>query len=148
MPALPKSRKLLRPAAASLTKLASAVCPTEAIAPPESAPPRDVSRLTVGGFLAAWAVVALRAAWMDAIEASGRATGPPVCTPVLVDGEETIFTRIEYAAPSGTLVHDLRGRCPALDALRAAFERASLVRFERQLDRLPEAGPQPNRITR
>jgi hypothetical protein len=87
-------------------------------------------------------------AMLDAIDASGIATGPPACAPVIVDGEETIFTRVEYAAPSGTIVHELHGRCPALDPLRAAFEKASLVRFDRQLDRLPEAGPQPNRIVR
>jgi hypothetical protein len=85
---------------------------------------------------------------LDAIDASGIAVGPPACTPALVEGEESIFVRIEYAAPSGTLVHELGGRCPALEPLREAFEKASLVRFERQLDRLPEAGAQPSRIIR
>ncbi len=85
---------------------------------------------------------------LDAIEASGIARSAPSCAPALVDGEETIFTRIEYAAPSGTLVHELRGRCPSLDPLRTALEQAALVRFQRQLDRLPEAGAQPNRVIR
>lgn len=84
---------------------------------------------------------------LAAAEASGIASGAPACQPALVDGTETIRTHVEYASPAVAQQFDLEGRCPAILPLRDAFERAARVRFQRQLDALPEAGKQPSRIS-
>lgn len=79
---------------------------------------------------------------LDAIEAARLDEGPPRCEPRLVDGEESQFTRIEYASPSGTFAFDVQGRCPSIEPIRAALERLALSRYQRSLDALPEPGLQ------
>lgn len=83
-----------------------------------------------------------------AAEDARLASGPPACTPALVDGSETISVLVEYASPTVSQSYALEGRCPTLAPLRDAFERAGLARFKRQLDALPEGGKQPNRSAR
>lgn len=62
------------------------------------------------------------------------------CDPVPEGDSDPMKTTIEYAWPGGKRRIDLVGTCPAIEPLRAAFEQASLARFKRQLDALPEAG--------
>lgn len=83
---------------------------------------------------------------LDALRDSGLRGGPPACEPRLADGDETIFTTIEYAAPDLEQMYELEGRCPGLEALLAALEQAKTARFRRQMDALPEPGKQSIRV--
>ncbi len=89
------------------------------------------------------------AAIVGAARASGIFDGPPTCEPQLVDGDEMIFTTVEFAMPKGDprgkRSYQLEGRCPSILPLRAAFEQASRARFVNQLDALPQAGAQAPR---
>ncbi|MDZ4752950.1 MAG: hypothetical protein SGJ11_00455 [Phycisphaerae bacterium] len=86
---------------------------------------------------------------LNAARSAGIFDDAPACEPRLVDGHETIFTTIEWAMPKGDPrgkgAYHLEGICPALMPLRDAFEKAALVRFNKELDALPEPGRQPAR---
>jgi hypothetical protein len=80
---------------------------------------------------------------LGAIDESGLAHGPPACSPLLVDGEESRFLLIEYVTPASAHVFELAGRCASLESLRATLERVAASRYQRTLEALPEAGKQP-----
>jgi hypothetical protein len=92
---------------------------------------------------------------LGAAREGGLFDGEPVCEPALVDGKETIFTTIEIAMPNDApdrrpgrparFSYRLEGRCPSVLPLRAAFEDAARVRFDPQLNALPQPGLQPRR---
>jgi hypothetical protein len=82
---------------------------------------------------------------LQAAREANLEAGDVVCHDDPNDDGDPVRTTIEYAWPEGRRRHDLVGDCPAILPLRTVFETIGRARFQRHLDQLPEAGPQPVR---
>lgn len=65
----------------------------------------------------------------------------PACAPDAARGR--VIVRIDLATPQGSVRRDLEGPCPDLAPLAEALHAPTLVRFDRAIEALPEAGPRP-----
>ncbi|MBL9147380.1 MAG: hypothetical protein JNM94_01670 [Phycisphaerae bacterium] len=82
---------------------------------------------------------------LSAARTANLESGEIACQTDPNDQGEPVRTTIEYAWPDGRRRLDLVGNCPSILPLRDVFESIGRARFQRHLDQLPEAGPQPRR---